>query len=369
MRHTGRYPDRHRRRHEGFCAILVSGGTILGRPTAFDVTSARYPHRGRPNVPLNRPALALGSGPRSVQDARRWVVGTCQDIGRDDLVECAELGVSELVTNALLHARAADHGAGARHPRAPAGRGPRRLAPTCPSLPHAGTPPDEADAAAHLRPRARASSPARPTPGASRSRTTARSSGSRPPTRSPSDAGAEGAVTGRHRRASSEELDDPAATWCDFSIRGVPVRTTSLPAGTTASCAARSGCSPSPTRTTTRWPRTSPTCSARWTSQLAARIGDEQIEAALAPGRGARPTCERRHCRAGSPSAVDRFIELLDLADEFCRGRAPAVAGPHARAARVPELVPRRVRPPGRRRGAAPLGGRAARAIARPAIS
>jgi hypothetical protein len=55
-------------------------------------------------VPLNRPALSLGSGPRGVQDARRWVVGTCHDIGRGDLVECAELGVSELVTNALLHA-------------------------------------------------------------------------------------------------------------------------------------------------------------------------------------------------------------------------------------------------------------------------
>ncbi|HYF72096.1 MAG TPA: ATP-binding protein [Nocardioides sp.] len=38
-----------------------------------------------------------------MQDARRWVVGTCHDIGRSDLVECAELGVSELVTNALLH--------------------------------------------------------------------------------------------------------------------------------------------------------------------------------------------------------------------------------------------------------------------------
>jgi hypothetical protein len=55
-------------------------------------------------VPLNRPALSLGSGPRGVQDARRWVVQTCHDIGRDDLAECAELGASELVTNALLHA-------------------------------------------------------------------------------------------------------------------------------------------------------------------------------------------------------------------------------------------------------------------------
>lgn len=54
-------------------------------------------------MPLNRPPLTLGPGPRSVHDARRWVVRTCSDIGRDDLTECAELGVSELVTNALLH--------------------------------------------------------------------------------------------------------------------------------------------------------------------------------------------------------------------------------------------------------------------------
>ena len=32
------------------------------------------------------------------------MVDTCRDIGREDLLECAELGVSELVTNALLHA-------------------------------------------------------------------------------------------------------------------------------------------------------------------------------------------------------------------------------------------------------------------------
>lgn len=54
-------------------------------------------------MPLNRPALTLGSGPRGVQDARRWVVDVCEDIDRPDLFESAELGVSELVTNALLH--------------------------------------------------------------------------------------------------------------------------------------------------------------------------------------------------------------------------------------------------------------------------
>ena len=54
-------------------------------------------------MPLTRPALTLARGPRGVQDARRWVVQTCLDIDRSDLLECAELGVSELVTNAVLH--------------------------------------------------------------------------------------------------------------------------------------------------------------------------------------------------------------------------------------------------------------------------
>ncbi len=54
-------------------------------------------------MPLNRPALSLGAGPRGVQDARRWVVDTFEDIGRRDLSESAEMAVSELVTNALLH--------------------------------------------------------------------------------------------------------------------------------------------------------------------------------------------------------------------------------------------------------------------------
>ena len=54
-------------------------------------------------MPLNRPPLALGQGARGVQDARRWVADLCAEIGRPELAECAQLGVSELVTNALLH--------------------------------------------------------------------------------------------------------------------------------------------------------------------------------------------------------------------------------------------------------------------------
>jgi hypothetical protein len=38
-----------------------------------------------------------------VKDARRWAVGVCARLDREDLLESAELAVSELVTNAILH--------------------------------------------------------------------------------------------------------------------------------------------------------------------------------------------------------------------------------------------------------------------------
>jgi anti-sigma regulatory factor (Ser/Thr protein kinase) len=49
-------------------------------------------------------ALTLEPEPRSVRIARSWVVEELTDLGREDLAEAAALGVSELVTNALLHA-------------------------------------------------------------------------------------------------------------------------------------------------------------------------------------------------------------------------------------------------------------------------
>jgi hypothetical protein len=54
----------------------------------------------------HRQALTLDTGPHSVQDARRWVVRVCETLHRPELCECAELGVSELVTNAVLHGEA-----------------------------------------------------------------------------------------------------------------------------------------------------------------------------------------------------------------------------------------------------------------------
>lgn len=55
-------------------------------------------------MPLNERALALDADPQSVRRARQFVCGILTKLGRDDLLDAAGLGVSELVTNALLHA-------------------------------------------------------------------------------------------------------------------------------------------------------------------------------------------------------------------------------------------------------------------------
>lgn len=55
-------------------------------------------------MPQSRGPLHLEPGPTCVQQARRWATAVCHDLGREDLVDATELGVSELVTNALLHA-------------------------------------------------------------------------------------------------------------------------------------------------------------------------------------------------------------------------------------------------------------------------
>jgi anti-sigma regulatory factor (Ser/Thr protein kinase) len=49
-------------------------------------------------------ARELEPDPRSVRDARAWVVDELRALGRPELVDAARLAVSELVTNAILHA-------------------------------------------------------------------------------------------------------------------------------------------------------------------------------------------------------------------------------------------------------------------------
>jgi anti-sigma regulatory factor (Ser/Thr protein kinase) len=48
--------------------------------------------------------LALPASPPSVRLARDWVTGVLREIGHDELTDSARLAVSELVTNAILHA-------------------------------------------------------------------------------------------------------------------------------------------------------------------------------------------------------------------------------------------------------------------------
>ncbi len=52
---------------------------------------------------LTKRSLVLPASPPSVKLARSWVSTVLHEIGRDDLVDAAQLGVSELVTNALIH--------------------------------------------------------------------------------------------------------------------------------------------------------------------------------------------------------------------------------------------------------------------------
>ena len=55
-------------------------------------------------MPLTRRKLAIPARPPSVRLARAWVRDILTEIGREDLIASAELGVSELVTNAIMHA-------------------------------------------------------------------------------------------------------------------------------------------------------------------------------------------------------------------------------------------------------------------------
>jgi anti-sigma regulatory factor (Ser/Thr protein kinase) len=54
-------------------------------------------------MPLNLEALPLEPDPASVRKARAWVRDVLSRLQREDIVTAAEVGVSELVTNAILH--------------------------------------------------------------------------------------------------------------------------------------------------------------------------------------------------------------------------------------------------------------------------
>ena len=102
---------------------------LLGNHGSTGLSTPALTPLKRVPVPLTS-ELTLASSPRAAADARRWVGDVCERLERSDLVECAELGVSELVANAILHA-AAPYKVRVRGTASPpAHRGGRRLAPS-----------------------------------------------------------------------------------------------------------------------------------------------------------------------------------------------------------------------------------------------
>ncbi len=54
-------------------------------------------------MPLRQITLALSADPRAAHEARQWIAAKLGALGRPELVDAARLGVSELVSNAILH--------------------------------------------------------------------------------------------------------------------------------------------------------------------------------------------------------------------------------------------------------------------------
>src|SRR6201747_2582884 len=68
-------------------------------------STSLLPFEERGTVTLTKRSLVLPASPPSVRLARSWVSQILAEIGREDLVDAAQLGVSELVTNALIHSQ------------------------------------------------------------------------------------------------------------------------------------------------------------------------------------------------------------------------------------------------------------------------
>jgi anti-sigma regulatory factor (Ser/Thr protein kinase) len=248
-----------------------------------------------------------------VQDARRWVVGTCHDIGRDDLLECAELGVSELVTNALLHGDSpiSVRVRGTReHPRVEV----RDSSTVVPDLPHTSVPDDEADL---LLTFGRGLS------------IVARASDAwgvdvdddgkivwfAPAGTFAEDVGAEGRVTG-----TPVEQPDPVEAEGELvpiSLRGIPV--SAYVASTRHYRELRREIRLLALAHQDDYPlaKNLSDLFSSMDQPARAQVGSQQVEAAQTAGQDTvdlRLTLPR-----GIVSKVDLFVEMLDLADEFCR--------------------------------------------------
>ncbi len=249
-----------------------------------------------------------------MQDARRWVVGTCEKIGRDDLVECAEIGVSELVTNALLHAEApiSVRVRGTReHPRVEVRDGSRQV----PELPATTALQDEADLLLTFGRGLSIVARAADAWGVDLDEE-GKTVWFAPAGSFAEDVGAEGRVTGIPVEVE-EEVSEPEVDVVDFSIRGIPVR--DFIASTRHYRELRREIRLLALAHQDDYPlakNLSDLFSAMDQPERA-QVGTQQIQAAYAAGEETTDlelTLPRRIVER-----VDLFIEMLDLADEFCR--------------------------------------------------
>jgi anti-sigma regulatory factor (Ser/Thr protein kinase) len=262
-------------------------------------------------VPLSRPALSLGPGPRGVQNARHWVVETCHDIGRSDLVECAELGVSELVTNALLHAATpiAVRVRGTReHPRVEV----RDASPEPPLLPSGGFQGDDDDLLVTFG------------RGLSIVARCSRAWGAEieddgkvvwfEPATSPAEDGVEGVITGLRE---AEPRPRPGTGMMEIELHGVPLRLffgfqmhyRELRREVRLLALVNESSYPLAKTLSDHF--------GALDRQLSEGIGAYQIDAAL---RSRVNTTDLRVAIApDGATTVGRFLDLLDLADDFCK--------------------------------------------------
>lgn len=100
------------------CQVVIYTGSHASPPVAFGGSVAAYLTKdqdvssladllGRLDVaPCQTAAIEVGPDPGDVSLARRFLKEHCQDWDCADLISDAELLVSELVTNALVHTRA-----------------------------------------------------------------------------------------------------------------------------------------------------------------------------------------------------------------------------------------------------------------------
>jgi anti-sigma regulatory factor (Ser/Thr protein kinase) len=249
-----------------------------------------------------------------VQDARRWVVGTCEKIGRDDLVECAEIGVSELVTNALLHAEApiSVRVRGTReHPRVEVRDGSRQV----PELPTTTTLQDEADLLLTFGRGLSIVARAADAWGVDLDEE-GKTVWFAPAGSFAEDVGAEGRVTGIPVE-DEEEVGEPEVDVVDFSIRGIPVR--DYMASTRHYRELRREIRLLALAHQDDYPlaKNLSDLFSAMDQPARAQVGAQQIEAAYAAGEETTDlelTLPRRVVEK-----VDLLIEMLDLADEFCR--------------------------------------------------